>query len=268
MYGSGDVENYSIEKACLSCGRGLYSTLAVPNKCFDCTPGYVCKGATSSDKPRSLAVENGYPCPQGHYCPLGSYEEKKCPVGTYAKYLATESEDNCILCKVGWYNDNQGAAGCRKCGPTSTSSGGAVTCECIGKYRTFIKSLGGCLCEKGFKPKDGKPNIDSVEDCEADVVEVCNDDQEVNQLGQCVDKDDTEVCLVHCPDGDGTLIPGTGTCKCGTIFDTEEVCNGKCQETRIRTGLTKKGILKVENPATGEVVDLDPTTIEGYYGNY
>lgn len=83
-----------------------------------------------------------------------------------------------------------------------------------------------------------------------------------------MDIDDTEVCLTHCPDGDGTLIPGTGTCKCGTIFDTEEVCNGSCQETRIKTGLTKKGILKVENPTTGEVKDVDPTTIPGYYGNF
>lgn len=59
-------------------------------------------------------------------------------------------------CKVGYYNDLKGQAGCKKCGPSSTSEEGATTCSCIGKNRRFIKSIGACLCETGYKPKDGK----------------------------------------------------------------------------------------------------------------
>ena len=63
MYGSGNPDNFDVKSACLACGRGLFSTLDTPNVCQNCTAGYVCVGETRSDKPRSLAVDNGYPCP-------------------------------------------------------------------------------------------------------------------------------------------------------------------------------------------------------------
>ena len=72
-YGSGNPLNHNMDAACNSCGRGLFSTLEKPNECQDCTPGYVCKGRTSSSTPLSEEDNNGYKCPLGHYCPLGSY---------------------------------------------------------------------------------------------------------------------------------------------------------------------------------------------------
>jgi hypothetical protein len=123
-----------------------------------------------------------------------------------------------------------------------------VTCSCIGKYRDFVKSLGACLCTKGYKPKDGKPNIDSPEDCEAEVANVCAANQEVNQLGECVNRDDPEACVSQCPEGKGTLVEGTGVCQCDIINDPVQVCDAKCQESKVRTGLTTDGLLKVDVP--------------------
>lgn len=91
-YGSGNVNNFDEASACNECGRGLYSTQDKPNECLDCTPGFVCKGRTSSPEPRSEAVDGGYKCPLGHYCPLGSYREEPCPVGTYGKYMGLIEE--------------------------------------------------------------------------------------------------------------------------------------------------------------------------------
>ena len=104
-YGSGAVNNFDVDSACNSCGRGLYSTLDKPNECLDCTAGYVCKGRTSSATPLSLLLQRGYKCPLGHYCPKGSYEETPCPVGRYSKYMGLKSLNDCIKCKVNFYND-------------------------------------------------------------------------------------------------------------------------------------------------------------------
>lgn len=107
-YGSGAIDNYDLESGCKACGRGLFSLESEPNQCQDCTPGYVCLGATSSRTPMTIEDNNGYPCPLGHYCPLGSYEEKPCPPAQYAKYLGTKSLDGCIPCKENFYNDIPG----------------------------------------------------------------------------------------------------------------------------------------------------------------
>ena len=96
--------------------------------CEDCTPGYVCLGMTNTDKPISIQDNNGYRCPAGYYCPLGSYEEKPCPLGTFNKNKGKKSIEECLPCLEGYYNDLIGQSGCKKCGPTSYSSEGSVTC--------------------------------------------------------------------------------------------------------------------------------------------
>jgi hypothetical protein len=144
-----------------------------PTQCLDCSPGYVCKGKTSKALPAILAEDGGYKCPKGFYCPLGSYEELPCPVGTYSRDEGTKNLQKCLKCKINWYNDLPGQGGCKKCGPTSYSNGGATTCQCVGANRSFITGSGACLCQIGFQPKNNAANIDSAEDCEQIVDEVC-----------------------------------------------------------------------------------------------
>jgi hypothetical protein len=214
-YGSGNPQNYDEESACLECGRGLYAVQNEDNpaeqKCEDCTPGYVCVGRTSKATPINVSAHGGYKCPTGHYCPLGSFEELQCPIGRYNKRMGMAKKTDCIKCKVGFYGDEPGQAGCKKCGPTSTSEGGSLTCTCSGFGRNFIKSMGACFCKKGYKPKNDQPNDDSSEDCEAIVKQVCSEDQELTQDGNCLATADDEekYCNRYCSTG-GFVVPGTG----------------------------------------------------------
>ena len=120
-------------------------------------------------------------------------------------------------------------AGCKQCGPTSTADGYATTCKCVGKNREFVKSLGSCLCERGYKTKNSGPNQDSVEDCEAQSKKTCTPGQDVDAYGQCIDpKEVGPICEKQCPKGTGKLVQGTGLCACDSITDTTQVCGIKC----------------------------------------
>lgn len=121
---------------------------------------------------------------------------------------------------------------------------------------------------KGYKPKDNKPNIDSIADCEAEVATVCAANQEVTQTGECVDVDDPDVCDSQCPDSKGRLVEGTGICQCDVIYDPTQVCNAECQANKVKTGLTKDGLLKVEVPGLTEPKEIDLSTLPGYYGDF
>lgn len=204
-YGSGNVNNVDVDSACISCGRGLYSTQDNPNECLNCPGGYVCLGRTSSETPINVSADRGYRCPLGSYCPEGSYEEIPCPIGRYGKKEMLKSVDECLLCKVNFYQDEPGQEGCKRCGSTSTTGpdGGAIGCECIGLGRNFIKSLGACKCSKGYRPLNGADNIDSAEDCEADVKPVCDAGHSITIDGNCLKTDDDEekYCNNQCVGG-------------------------------------------------------------------
>lgn len=174
---------------CSPCGRGSYSTSENNRECLDCPAGSVCLGRTNSRAPASRILNRGYSCPTGFYCPTASYLESPCPVGTYAKLEGTPDRAQCLKCKVGWYNGREGQEGCRKCGPSAYTSadGGATTCQCLGEFRTFIKSTGSCLCRAGYKPKNGAdPGADAAADCELLVKETCAVGVEVDIEGNCV----------------------------------------------------------------------------------
>lgn len=162
---------------------------------------------------------------------------------------------------MNFYNDMPGQAGCKQCGPTSQSFGYATTCECLGANRAFIKSLGACLCKQGYKPKNDKPNIDSAEDCEAIITGVCPPDQDVDLLGQCIDKaQQDEVCSKQCAPGvKGTIIPGTGLCECEKQNDILEVCDSTCQKSLQKSSLDANGKLTVYDPVTGITKTIDPS---------
>lgn len=179
-FGTGVAENHNLTISCTSCGRGLYSSEETGSGlCFDCNPGYVCLGKTNSKTPLIRERDNGYICPAGHYCPRASYEETPCPVGTFNKHTGKGNITDCIPCIEGYYNDLIGQAGCKKCGPSSTSTPGSLTCTCIGRNRIFVKSIGSCLCENGYKPKDGMSDGDSKSDCESIVKIPCSEGQTV-----------------------------------------------------------------------------------------
>jgi len=132
-------------------------------------------------------------CPMGHYCPRGSYREEPCPPGRYAKERGTGSLETCLPCKLDTFQDKPGQKGCTPCGQTSqarSARGGATTCDCIGQFRVFQKTSGSCKCMPGYKPKDNKPDTDSIEDCELiQLGASCADNQAVDAYGRCRDKE-------------------------------------------------------------------------------
>jgi hypothetical protein len=268
-YGSGNIKNYDIPSACKECGRGLFSTLADPGNCLDCTAGHVCLGGTSSKYPTDRKKQKGYMCPLGHYCPEGSYKETACPIGYYSKYEGTEHIDDCLPCKLGWYSDVPGQSGCKKCGPTSTTyEGGSTTCTCTGENRTFIKSIGACLCKSGYIPKNDAANVDSSEDCELEVKAQCAADQAVDGRGFCIEEEDVaQLCYDQCPSRVGTSV-APGVCECSQIVDTDEVCDENCQKTIPTTTLGSDGLLTTYDPVTGRYETVDPSNIEGWYGDF
>ena len=112
-----------------------------------------------------------------------------------------------------------------------------------------MRSLGSCLCKRGFKPKDGALNIDSIEDCEADVVPVCEPDQKIDQFGNCISAgQERALCDIQCPFSGGSVVSGTGLCQCERINDISEVCDAKCKETLPVVKLSNDGILKIYDP--------------------
>jgi len=140
--------------------------------------------------------------------------------------------DECLLCKVGTYQDEPGQEGCKKCGSTASTSedGGATGCTCGGIGRNYIKSSGSCMCSKGYRPKNDADNIDSPDDCEADIKPVCAAGESITIEGNClVTKDDeSKYCERYCSVGGGSVVDGTGMCECFSINDTAEICDSKC----------------------------------------
>jgi hypothetical protein len=140
----------------------------------------------------------------------------------------------------------------------------------VGANRDFVKGTGACLCTIGFQPKNNLPNLDSTEDCEEIVTNVCTADQQTSVTGECLDADQQVAeCNKQCPGSGGTMITGTGLCQCSQITDVDEICNANCQKnTVVKSSLNAKGQMTLENPVTGEVKTIDPTSLEGYYGDF
>jgi hypothetical protein len=57
-------------------------------------------------------------------------------------------------------------------------------------------------------------------------------------------------------------------CECSTIIDTSEVCDQNCQSTKTIPVITDTGSIRVTDPVSGQVGEVDPSTIPGYYGEF
>lgn len=47
-------------------------------------------------------------CPAGHYCPTGTGQPIRCPIGTYLPDTGRSSVDQCLNCPLGKYCDSEG----------------------------------------------------------------------------------------------------------------------------------------------------------------
>lgn len=82
-------------------------------------------------------------------------------------------------------------------------------------------------------------------------------------------KEEGPICEKQCPKGAGKLVQGTGLCACDSITDVSQVCGVKCQKTTPKLKLLPNGKLLVDDPTTTTAAkEIDPSTIEGYYGDF
>ena len=75
------------------CPPGYYS-YAGARVCERCSPGYVCKMASTSPTPADGV------CQAGGYCPDGMLYEK-CPSGTYNMFNGSSTDEDCSTCPTG-----------------------------------------------------------------------------------------------------------------------------------------------------------------------
>ena len=109
---------------CTSCTKGYYcGSKGLLQPSGVCDPGYVCYGGASQPNPTDITT--GEICPEGGYCPAGSYEPWSCPPGTFAETPGQVDASDCSLCTAGFY--------------CSGSNQNTVTGSC----------MAGCYCNAG-----------------------------------------------------------------------------------------------------------------------
>ncbi len=233
-------DNVDLISGCTTCQPGTYSEVVDENatKCVPCTAGYVCLQGATMAYPTNSSSDNGYECPKGYYCPEGSYEPTACPAGTFNNKLRGTTEDSCMPCESGTYNDVKGQSGCKTCGPSSVSERGAQTCKCAGENRVFHMSTGKCICKQYYTSVLYDDTEDSKRDCRPIVMERCSSGYLRDVYGNCVLPDN---CTVECKGKSGKRTAGIGICECEGITDTESVCNATCRAAAAKLTITQAG---------------------------
>ncbi|CDI82519.1 hypothetical protein, conserved [Eimeria praecox] len=141
---------------CFKCSAGfacISEGVQVP-----CAEGYVCLEGSNTRTPEDNIM--GYICPEGHYCPEGSFAEKQCPSGTFS----SQGQGSCTPCSAGTYCLNPGST---RDGTNCPGKAGGTSCvECpAGKYCSGegnIAPTGDCA--PGYALKEVQSLVSALED--------------------------------------------------------------------------------------------------------
>ena len=97
----GNVTKFQSVNHCFNCTEGMYcSELNMTKPTGLCWPGFYCLTGAS--------VANEIPCPTGRYCPLGTYNPKMCPTGTFLNTTTGKNVTDCWPCSGGKYCKGNG----------------------------------------------------------------------------------------------------------------------------------------------------------------
>lgn len=241
--------------ACQSCPPGTFSEATDGTACEVCSPGFVCRGGTSSEAPFSMETHSGYPCPAGHYCPAGSAVELACPRGTYNPLPGQANATACLACPVDSYNNLEGQAACRPCSSSAFAPElGSFECKCRGQYRHFQWTDGMCVCQPGYHALTADGDLvaeaDGEEDCQPMTFPWCELGQQRLASGACASLDCDSI--EQCPTGAGRFLPDTGVCACTGALSGSDVCGESCQATSVKLAMDR---------STGDLIVTDPTTV-------
>ena len=110
---------------CTNCTKGRYCDApGLPGPRGPCDPGYLCYGGAYTSTPTDGVT--GEICPRGGYCPLGSFQSKPCPPGTFNNNSESVDFFDCFSCTPGFYcADARGPEPTGPCDPGFYCTGGA-----------------------------------------------------------------------------------------------------------------------------------------------
>ncbi|XP_014845642.1 PREDICTED: uncharacterized protein LOC106919650 isoform X3 [Poecilia mexicana] len=103
----GNLSGLAEQSQCTPCDPGMYCKGA--GRTFPsglCAEGYVCVGGAFEHSPSDSLT--GFPCPPGHYCPMGTSAPKPCPKGTYSEQSGLGDISQCQSCSPGFYCSEPG----------------------------------------------------------------------------------------------------------------------------------------------------------------
>ena len=252
--------------SCVYCPAGTYSKV---DQCLDCYAGYVCLEGASRPDPRVQAVDGGYPCPSGFYCPAASGQGSPCPVGYYYANTGAKQLSDCIPCPSNYFVDLEGQAGCYSCGAFATSAIGSTTCLCIGKNRAFMKLDFTCRCIPGYSYYNTSGTVESDQsstaDCVPTVLPICKTDEvRDSATGKCVSTSNS--CFKQCGKDGGTMDLNTGSCSCTNHPSANDVCDSACQASSATCKLDSSGNVVITSPNNYTTTTVDFQSSAGYAG--
>ena len=256
------VEGEGLEFECTICPKGTYSEDGKWEKCKECTEGYVCEEGCRLSHPYDKALQQGYQCPKGHYCPAGSYDSQSCPTGTYNPTLVASHIKDCKLCEKDTYNDKEGQPACLTCGNSAWSELGEIDCTPYGKNRAFLKSDASCRClpkyefvENGVKLSEDS----SRKDCQPIVYPRVpyGDVRDID--GNPTSKSD---CSKACSGGTGKRNPVSGICVCDATLTVDKICNRNCINTKPIIKVGAGGKIVIYEPGANDGTEIDMTQAE------
>ena len=136
-----------------------------------CDPGYICLRRSYTSAPQDPVI--GGLCPQGGYCPAGSFDKTVCPAGKFNNFTGGRSPDDCSPCPAGYFcsgADSTTPAGLCRAGFFCPGSCSSDSCECPLDV-TCNQAVRGFYTAPGFAtqracpPGTFQPSFQSV-DCE------------------------------------------------------------------------------------------------------
>ncbi len=203
---------------CMMCPTGMHATSS-GTECDFCPAGSFSDGNASSAQCS--------PCPKGMICNATGLSEPSriCPAGTYNSVLGAKSDDACMLCPIGQYQDMIGQQSCLPCSPgTFSDTNGTITCELCKAGRYCVL---GCARRDG----DGLCPVGSYSTLGSGKSSSCNFCPE-GTYNAVVGSTTANACL-KCPAGVFCLIGsnssfGSGFCAAGTYSAEGTGSNASC----------------------------------------
>ena len=242
-----NVTQLESESQCIACVSGSYCFgLALTSPTSLCAAGFICSLGASLPNPNDGVT--GSICPEGQYCPEGSFVGIDCPAGMFSNQTGLTEETDCQPCLPGSYCATPGLT--EVTGPCFAShfcTGGAILPnpvnktygdQCTPGHKCPQGSAAPIPCSPGsYSPTIGNDNLSDCVSCDPGAY--CALPGQVNYTGLCdpgyycsgrtntsrpSDGETGDICPEHhfCPEGSsaplvcpaGTYMPNMGASQC------------------------------------------------------